>query len=64
MTTVRISDPTSPSRVSLVSDETSRRCVSPIRRETAMPSSEASVITPRPPTWIATMITTSPAPDQ
>ena len=64
MMTVRISDPTSPSRVSLVSDDTSSRCVRPMRRDTAMPSSDASVITPRPPIWMATRMTTRPQADQ
>jgi hypothetical protein len=62
--TVRSSEPTSPSRVVLVSDVTSRRWVSPMRRDTARPRIEARVITPRAPIWMPTRIVTSPAVDQ
>src|SRR5665811_1222968 len=64
ITTTRIREPTSPRPPLRVSEAASRRWVSPIRRETAMPSSEARVMMPRPPIQIPTRITAWPKPDQ
>src|SRR5665648_850743 len=64
ITTTRIREPTSPRVWLRVSEAASRRWVSPIRRETAMPSSEARVMMPRPPIQIPTRITAWPKPDQ
>ncbi|GAB2974811.1 hypothetical protein GCM10027212_12290 [Actinotalea caeni] len=56
--TALMSEPTSPSRVTLVSAAVSSLEVSPTRRETASPRIEASVMTPSPPTIIPIMMTT------
>jgi hypothetical protein len=62
--TIRSRLPTSLSRDALTSLFATSRWASPSRRETAIPSSEAIVRMPRPPTLIATRITTCPKPDQ
>lgn len=64
ITTARISVPTSPSRVNLVSEAVNSRWVSPMCRETASDRSEARVMTPRPPTRAESMIMVCPKADQ
>ncbi|CPU66828.1 Uncharacterised protein [Mycobacteroides abscessus] len=64
MMTTRTSEPTSPSRVVFVSDAVRSFCVRPMRRDTAMPRIDASVMTPRPPILMPSRMTTCPYPDQ
>ena len=64
MTMVLSTPPTSERRSLRVSEAVMIFCASPMCRITDRPSSEASVRTPRPPTFIATMITVSPKVDQ
>lgn len=60
MMMTRTREPTSPSRLVLVSDAVSSFCVSPILRDTIMPSSEATVMMPKPPTLMPARMTTWP----
>ena len=56
----RTSEPTSPSRLVLVSDAVSSFWVSPILRDTIMPSREATVMMPKPPTLMPVRMTICP----
>src|SRR5690625_5516040 len=64
MTIVRSTPPTSERRSVRVSSAVTSRCASPIRRITDRLSRDATVSTPSPPTFIASMITVSPKGDQ